>query len=130
MLLKNKVAVVTGGSRGIGRAIAEAFVKEGALVAICSRNVGNLKETAALLNQHGHDVLAVQCNIQTAESVDKALVEVVAKFGRVDFLVNNSGVSGMNPIDRADDSKWMEIINTNLTGMYLVTKRTLQSMTD
>jgi len=130
MLLENKVAVVTGGGRGIGRAIAESFAKEGASVAICSRTIGNLKETAAALGQQGHNVLAVPCDIRNAGHVDKAITDIVSKFGGVDILVNNSGASGMNPLDRADDSKWMDIINTNLTGMYLVTKRVLRSMKD
>jgi ketoreductase len=130
MLLENKVAVITGGGRGIGRAIAEAFAKEGASVAICSRTIGNLKETAASLSQQGLSVLAVPCDIRDAGNVDKAVSDVIDKFGRVDILVNNSGASGMNPLDRADDSKWMDIINTNLTGMYLVTKRALRSMAD
>lgn len=130
MLLENKVAIVTGGGRGIGRAIAEAFAKEGASVAIISRNVGNLKDTAATLSQHGNNVMAVPCDIRTAGNVDKAISDVVDKFGKIDVLVNNSGASGMNPLDRPDDSKWIDIINTNLTGMYLVTKRVLRSMND
>jgi len=130
MLLENKVAVITGGGRGIGRAIAEAFANEGAFVGICSRTIGNLKDTVASLNQRGAKGLAVPCDIRNAGEVDKAISKIVDEFGKIDILVNNSGASGMNPMDRADDSKWMDIINTNLTGMYLVTKRVLRSMTD
>jgi ketoreductase len=130
MLLENKVAVITGGGRGIGRAIAEAFANEGASVGICSRTIGNLKETVASVNQRGGKGMAVACDIRNAGEVDKAISDMVDKFGKIDILVNNSGASGMNPMDRADNSKWMDIINTNLTGMYLVTKRVLRSMPD
>jgi ketoreductase len=130
MLLENKVAIVTGGGRGIGRAIAEAFAKQGASVAICSRNFANLKETVASLNRTGHNAVAVECDIRNSGNVDLAIGSIVDKFGTVDILVNNSGASGMNPLDRSDDAKWMEVIETNLTGMYLVTKRALRSMND
>ena len=128
MLLENKVAIVTGGGRGIGRAIAERFAGEGASVAICSRTTANLTETAQALNSQGHKVFATACDIRNAGDVDKAITEIVKKLGGVDIVVNNSGASGMNPLDTPDDSKWFDIINTNLTGMYLVTKRALREM--
>ena len=130
MILKDKVAVITGGGRGIGRAIAERFAQEGASVAICSRSVGNLTKTAQELNGQGHTVLSFCCDIGKAGDVDKTISDIVGKFGRIDILVNNSGASGMNPLDNPDDSKWIEIINTNLTGMYLMTKRAIHEMKD
>ncbi|HZS43852.1 MAG TPA: SDR family NAD(P)-dependent oxidoreductase [Blastocatellia bacterium] len=130
MILKNKVAVVTGGGRGIGRAIAERFVKEGASVAICSRSLKNLTETAQSLGLKGYKILPLTCDIRDAGEVDKTISEIVKKLGGIDILVNNSGASGMNPLDNPDDTRWVDIINTNLTGMYLVTKRALREMKD
>ena len=128
MLLKGKVAVITGGGRGIGRAMAECFAKEGAAVAICSRSVSNLTEVAQGLNKQGLKALPIACDIRNSEEVNKAVTEIVEKFGDIDILVNNSGASGMNPLDSPDDSRWFDIINTNLTGMYLMTKRVVREM--
>jgi ketoreductase len=87
-----------------------------------------LTETAQALNSQGHKIFATACDIRNAGDVDKAITEIVKKLGGVDIVVNNSGASGMNPLDTPDDSKWFDIINTNLTGMYLVTKRALREM--
>ncbi len=94
MLLKEKVAVITGGGRGLGRAIALAYAREGALLVLAARSVPGLEETRAMVVDLGGEALVVPTNISNAESVAALSQHTLAHFGRVDILVNNSGVAG------------------------------------
>ena len=99
MRLQGKVAIITGGSRGIGRATAEAFLREGAIVAITASNQANADKAAANLREAfpGSDVMGISPNLTQLEDVRKAFAQVLEKFGRVDILVNNAGASDSTP---------------------------------
>ncbi|HET8564586.1 MAG TPA: SDR family NAD(P)-dependent oxidoreductase, partial [Candidatus Binatia bacterium] len=120
----------TGGGTGIGKAIAEGFAKNGAVVAISSRNRTHLDATAAELKRKELPVLSVKMDVRNKEDVREAVGEIVAKYGSIQILVNNAGISGLNRIDDPDDSRWYDIMDTNLNGMFLVTKEVLKQMRD
>jgi len=129
-MLKGRIALVSGGGSGIGKAIAVKLAKNGANVAIASRNREQFQKVATELAQKGLSVLPVAMNIRLKSDVDRAVAEVVAQWGAVHILVNNAGISGLSLMSNADDSKWYDIVDTNLNGMYLLTKAALRHMPD
>jgi len=134
MLLEGRVAVVTGGGRGIGRAIAELFYREGARVAVASRNTKNLQAFAMELNEGDHRIVPFRCDVTDKDEVEVMIGNVVEVWDRVDILINNAGASGMTPIEAGDepgldekvDAKWQEIMATNLTGLYYCTREAVR----
>ncbi len=130
MLLAGKVAIVTGGGTGIGKAISESLAKNGARVAVASRNPSHLEAAAELFKRLDRPLLTIQMDVRKKEQAQKAVNSVLATWGGVDILVNNAGISGLNRMDDPDDSRWHDIINTNLTGTYLITKEVLKVMKD
>lgn len=129
-MLSGKIAIVTGGGTGIGKAIGFALAKNGARVAVASRNRAHLDGAAADLGKLGLPFLALQANVRRKRDVQRAVAEVVDHWGRVHILVNNAGVSGLTRLDNPDDTKWYDIIDTNLNGMYLMTKEVLKHIPD
>jgi NAD(P)-dependent dehydrogenase (short-subunit alcohol dehydrogenase family) len=119
--LKNKVALVTGGSRGIGRAIALAFAEQGADVAVSARKLPDLETVAKEIEALGRKSLPVASHIGKSEEI-KALVEQVkAKFGRIDILVNNAGTNPYNgPLIDTEEWAWDVTNNVNLKGPFLL----------
>jgi len=118
--LTNKIAVVTGASRGIGAAIARGLAKSGADVAVVSRNLPALNKTAEKIVEMGQKPLAVKADIGIPDDIDSAIEEVLRHFKRIDILVNNAGISPV--LKRAEDmtkAEWDEIIRINLTGTFL-----------
>jgi len=130
LMLAGKTALITGGGTGIGKAIAEVFAKNGAVVAIASRSRSHLDTTAADLKSKQLAVLSVQMDVRNKEDVRRAVAEVAETHGPIHILVNNAGISGLNRIDDPDDSRWYDILNTNLNGMFLLTKEVLRQMKD
>ncbi len=138
MLLKGRVAVITGGGRGIGRAIAEQFYREGARVAIASRNVKVLQSVALEINQGDHRIVPFRCDVTNRDEVDVLIGNVLEVWDRVDILVNNAGISGLTPLHPAPkddeieavDSRWDGILATNLTGTYHCTRLAVRHMPD
>lgn len=130
MRLKNKVAVVTGGGSGIGLAVSRAFLREGARVMIGSRHPRHYEEMGNALREEGFQIAGYPLDVTDPKSVERFVAETVRALGPIDLLVNNAGVSGQNPIDREGDDRWNAILQTNLTGTYLMTKRVLKEMRD
>ena len=125
---QGKVALVTGASRGIGRAIAEAFLDEGARVALAARSVAELDAIADTWNQEERRSLALECDVSSKESVAQAIAELDRNWGKLHILVNNAGISGRTVLDDVPDDSWQSIIDTNLTGSYLMTRAALPLM--
>ena len=105
--LADKVALVTGASRGIGRAIAETFLEEGAKVALCARSVPELESLADAWNQKSRRALPIECDVSSAESVDRAIEELELAWGKLHIVVNNAGISGRTPLE-PDSGRAME----------------------
>ena len=129
-MLKDKIALISGGGTGIGKAIAEKLANNGAKVAIASRNRDQLHKVAAELAQAGLTVLPVPMNVRLKAEVERTVADIVARWGAIHILVNNAGISGLTQMSDADDSKWYDIVDTNLNGMYLLTKAVLRNMPD
>jgi 3-hydroxybutyrate dehydrogenase len=127
-MLQNKIAIVTGGGTGIGKAIGLKMAKNRAKVAIASRNRSRLAETAAVFEDLGLPVLPIAMDVRNKQDVQRGIEAVVSKWGAIHILVNNAGISGRRTIDDTDDSKWFEILDTNLNGLFLVTKAALKQM--
>ncbi len=126
-----KVALVTGASRGIGRAIAEAYLEEGAKVALCARSLAELETLAEPWNRKDRRAIALKCDVTSREEVALALEEVERSWGKLHILVNNAGISGRTPLSAPGedtDVLWDRILATNLSGSYLVTRHALPLM--
>ena len=129
-MLNDKIALITGGGTGIGKAIAEELAKNGAKVALASRNENHVERAAAQLRASGLAVLALPMNVRRKQEIERAVEQIVSEWGALHILVNNAGISGLSMIDDADDNKWYDILDTNLNGMYLVTKAVVKHMPD
>jgi len=120
--LTGKVALVTGGSRGLGLEMAEALGEAGAAVAVTARRQQWLTSAEETLRGAGIECFAVQCDSSQAEQVTETVTRVVQQFGRIDVLVNNAGISWAAPIDTMPVEKWREVIDTNATGCFLTSR--------
>jgi ketoreductase len=116
---------VTGGGRGIGRAVALAFAEPGATVAIASRTRKQLDRTARDIRDRGADAMALEMDVTDSTSVQSALSRLQSRGTRIDVLVNNAGVGGGEPVEGSDESAWRRIIDTNVVGTYLVCRAVL-----
>jgi NAD(P)-dependent dehydrogenase (short-subunit alcohol dehydrogenase family) len=119
-----KVAFVTGGASGIGRAAALAFAREGARVVVADVSEQGNRETVHLLEQHGASAVAVQCDVTRAADVKNALHKAIEAFGRLDFAFNNAGIEPRKPAPLAEyeEEEWNRIIDINLRGVFLCMK--------
>jgi NAD(P)-dependent dehydrogenase (short-subunit alcohol dehydrogenase family) len=120
--------LVTGGGRGIGRAIALAFAEPAATVAIAGRTTSQLERTAAEIRDRGADAVALTMDVTSAASVDAAFAALQARTRQIDVLVNNAGVGGGQPVEGSDEAAWRRIIETNVIGTYLVSRAALPSV--
>jgi 3-oxoacyl-[acyl-carrier protein] reductase len=117
--LRDRVAIVTGASQGIGRAIAVELAKVGAHVVVCSRRKDALEPVADLVRAEGRRALALPCDVGDTRQVDAAVARTVDEFGRIDVLVNNAGYRIRAPLEDLPRSEWDAMIATNLTGVFL-----------
>ena len=129
MRLQNKVAIITGGGRGIGRAISSAFASEGASVVMAARTRSRLEETAEAIRAQGGDAKAIQTDITDEGQIERMVGETIQVYGRIDILVNNSGIAG--PTARVVDldlAAWNEVFAVDVTGAMLCAKHALKHM--
>ena len=123
--LKKKVVLITGGSRGIGKAVAELFMKEGAQIVITSKNQKQLQQTA---KEMGNSFFVVG-DVRNENDVKNVITKTIKKFGRIDILVNNVGVlPKMKPLDKITEKEWNEIIDVNLNSHFRFTKYVISYM--
>jgi NAD(P)-dependent dehydrogenase (short-subunit alcohol dehydrogenase family) len=128
--LDGKVAVVTGGSRGIGLAIAERFAREGARVAICGRNEESLSRAAAWITGErvGAEVMWVRCDVALSHDVRHLHAAVDKQLGVPDLIVNNAGVVVRKRLDELSEAEWDSVLGANLNGTFHVTRAFLPQM--
>ncbi|HIX83303.1 MAG TPA: 3-oxoacyl-[acyl-carrier-protein] reductase [Candidatus Megamonas gallistercoris] len=123
MLLDGKIALVTGGSRGIGRAVAIELAKEGATVAInYAGNKAAAEEVQSIITEMGGKAMIIQADVSDEKSATQMVEEVIAQLGGVDILVNNAGITRDGLFIRMKEEDWNAVINTNLTGIFNCTK--------
>ena len=126
MGLANKVAIVTGGGRGIGQAIALRLAREGAKVAIC--DVQNSEETAARIEELGGAALALKVDITVESQVKEAVETILSQWGTIDILVNNAGITRDGLLMRMQESEWDTVLDVNLKGAFLFSRAVLRPM--
>ncbi|MCA1011938.1 SDR family oxidoreductase [Halobacillus halophilus] len=120
--LTDKVAIVTGGGRGLGKQIAEGFAESGAHVVVCSRKLDACQEVSSQLKELGVDSLAFECDVTNPDSMQKVVDETVQHFGRIDILVNNSGATWGAPAEEMPLEAWQKVFNVNVTGTFLMSQ--------
>lgn len=128
--LTGKVAIVTGGGRGLGQQIAEGFAEAGANVVVCSRKVEACEEVSQRLKELGVESFAMKCDITNPEDIQNVVNETKEKFGRMDILVNNSGASWGAPVEDMPLEAWQKVINVNMTGTFLMSQAVGRVMID
>ncbi len=133
--MTDMVAIVTGSSRGLGRAIAKEYAREGASVVVCARSQspaplpGTIYETAQAIQRAGGDALAVPCDVTNETQVENLVQQTLDRYGRIDVLVNNAGIMiiGESFLD-IEPARWDEIVAVNLRGSYLTCRYVLPTM--
>ena len=130
MRLKDQVALITGGSRGIGRAIALRFAREGAKIAVAAREAASLQAVEEEIRALGRDALALACDVGEDAAVREMVRRAEDHFGKIDILVNNAGYfCSLHPIQEMPDEEWERTLRTNLTSAFYVTRAVLPGMT-
>jgi NAD(P)-dependent dehydrogenase (short-subunit alcohol dehydrogenase family) len=130
-LLKDKAALITGASQGLGRALAIAFAREGARVVVNARREDSVRPVAGEVEDVGGEVLAVAADVSKGADVERLVGESVQRFGKIDVLVNNAGLLGPRvAIEDYPEDEWRRIIDANLTGPFLVSKAAIPYLSD
>jgi len=127
MRLKNKTAIITGGATGIGLACARLFQREGARVALFGRRQDRLDQAQKIV---GDSALAISGDITRQKDIDRLTDRVLAEWGRIDILINNAGTFVSAALHETDDSVWDDLLNVNLRGVFLLTKKVLPHMVE
>jgi NAD(P)-dependent dehydrogenase (short-subunit alcohol dehydrogenase family) len=128
MQLNDKVAIVTGGGGGIGRAIVEKFAHEGARVAIADRDLEAARRLAGSIVTAGGTALAIETDVADSAAVQRMADETYAQFDRIDILVNNAGIRFLNPLLEQTEEEWRRTLDVNLTGPFLCCKAVIPYM--
>lgn len=127
--LKEKVMLITGASKGIGKAIAAAFAAEGSVVVLNARNQQELEQAAQEIQQHGGRSLAIAANVMNADDCQQLVEQTVARFGTIHVLVNNAGGAGsMAPFEEVSDEDWLNVFNLNVLSTVRLTRAVLPYM--
>jgi 3-oxoacyl-[acyl-carrier protein] reductase len=119
MEMEGLVAIVTGSGKGLGKAIAEAFFREGARVALWDVDLASVKQMRDRLDPSGKQAIAVQVNVTIEAEVDRAVSETVERFGRLDVLVNNAGISRHRPLEEMSVEMFESVMKVNVTGTFI-----------
>lgn len=120
--LKGKTAIVTGGGRGIGRAVARRFSNAGAKVVVAARTLDDLHETRTLIERDGGSVLVVPCDVSETADVERLVDETIRTYTRVDILVNNAGTAPLATIDQMEPNLFDKILKSNIRTVYLCSR--------
>ena len=126
--LEGKVCIITGGGTGIGKGIARAFAKEGATLVLAARQLDRLNDSAEEMRGYGSPTNVIQTDVTSEEQVKRLFETTMTDYGKLDILVNNSGVFDGGPIDEIPLETWMKVINVNLTGVFLCTREAMKIM--
>jgi 3-oxoacyl-[acyl-carrier protein] reductase len=128
MDLKEQVVMVTGGARGIGRAIAEGFARRGASLAVADISEESAGDAARELSSLGVRTKAVKLDVSKSGDVEKAFADILGEFGRIDVLINNAGITRDGLLLRMKEADWDAVININLKGVFLCSKEAVKAM--
>jgi len=123
--LSGKVALITGGGTGIGRAIALAFAREGASVALAGRRLEKLKEVATEITRDGGAAMALECDVTRTKDADRAVHATAKEFGKLNVLVNNAGMLSVSTIESVSEEDWDRVMTVNIKGPFLMSRAAL-----
>jgi NAD(P)-dependent dehydrogenase (short-subunit alcohol dehydrogenase family) len=126
--LTGKTAIVTGGGRGLGMQIATGLAEAGANVVVCSRKIAACNEVSEQLKEIGVKSFAYECDITKKDHIEKIINETIRVFGKIDILVNNSGISWAAPVLELPEDKWKKVIDVNVTGTFLFSQAAAKEM--
>jgi len=128
MDFKGQIGIVTGGTRGIGKAIAEGLAREGVNVIVAGRNLEAADGVAASLAAQGVRALGIRLDVASSGEVEKAFVEIRKEFDRIDILINNAGITRDGLLMRMREEAWDSVMDTNLKGVFLCTREVIKDM--
>lgn len=128
MRLHNQVALITGAGRGIGRAVAEHYAREGARVAVTDLTLDSAAEAVAAIEKAGGTAIALAMDVTDEQSVETGLAAIVKKWGRLDIALANAGIQHIDPVHKLAFSDWRKVMNVHLDGAFLVTRAALGQM--
>ena len=128
MKLKDRIAIITGAGRGIGRATALAFAREGGDIVLAARTESEIKSVASEIEKLGRRALPIKTDVQKKNEVENLVSDTINKFGKVDILVNNAGVAIHNPIHKIREEDWDLTMAVNLKGVFLCTQAVFSLM--
>ncbi|MGM5480494.1 MAG: SDR family NAD(P)-dependent oxidoreductase [Nanobdellota archaeon] len=128
MDLRNKVAIITGAARGIGRAVAFEFAKEGAKLVISDVDIDNCELLGDELEDKGYDVLVLECDVSRKKDVDSLIKKTMKYYERIDVLVNCASDEVVKPFFEVSEREWNHVVDTNLKGMFLLTQAVAKIM--
>lgn len=117
-MIENKVAYITGGTKGIGFGIAQILLENGISVAFSGRNEEDVKKAEKDLQQYSQNVIGLVSDVRKLQSEEEAVQKIVEKFGRLDFVIANAGLGVFKPVDELSSEEWNSMIETNLTGVF------------
>jgi NAD(P)-dependent dehydrogenase (short-subunit alcohol dehydrogenase family) len=126
--LAGQTALITGGGTGMGRAIALSFSREGANVTVAGRRVEKLREVVSEIEKQGGQALAVSCDVTQSKDAERAVQESVARFGRLDVLVNNAGALHVSTVESIPEEDWDRLMLVNLKGPFLMSRAALPAL--
>jgi NAD(P)-dependent dehydrogenase (short-subunit alcohol dehydrogenase family) len=127
--LTGRVAIVSGGSMGLGLQMSEALAEMGANLVRCARNKERCEEAAEAVRSHGVETLALGCDVKEKAAIQQVVEETLARFGRIDILINSAGVSWGAPVEEMTLEQWDRVLSTNLTGTFLFCQAVGKAMT-
>lgn len=124
--LSGKVALITGGGTGIGRATALAFAREGASVAVAGRRLEKLKEVVGEIEKQGGKAIALECDVTRSAQVERTVEETAKRFGKLNVLVNNAGMVHVSTVDSISEEEWDRVMTVNVKGPFLMSRAVLK----
>ncbi len=126
--LTGKVALITGSYQGLGLAIARGLGQAGAALVLNGRNEKKLRQAVSLLSGEGLRVTGACCDVSKAAEIERKIPALEREVGQIDILVNNAGIQRRSPLEQCEEPVWREVLDTNLTGVFLITKQIVQGM--
>ena len=126
--LTGKIAIITGASSGIGKAIAERYAQAGAKVVIADLSFESAQNVAREISRQGHEAIAVNMDVTKEDEVESGIAYVISTYGGIDILVSNAGMQYISPIDELSYTNWKKLLSVNLDGAFLTTRACLKNM--
>jgi len=127
-MIENKVAYITGGTKGVGYGIAKILLENGFSVAFSGRKKEDVEKIEAELKQYSQNVLGIVSDVKNLESENEAVRSIIGKFGQLDFVIANAGLGIFKPVDELSAEEWNDMIDTNLTGVFYTLKASVEEL--